>query len=173
MFSNKHVVLALLVAPVLAVLSWFLAGQWLGEKPHAAVEGSSYPLVAQSNCRYHSGRCDLRNGDMRLSVVATAENGKQRLVLTSGRALQAAYLAVGSDKPDEGSSGLGQKSVSHPLAKPEPMQRVDHDGLRWQTELERLPMAGQRLYVAATANGAHWYGDFGAIFLAQGSTSEP
>ena len=69
MFTNKHIIVALLVTPVLAVLAWFAVGAFVGEKPQQAAPGQSYPLVERSNCRYDSGQCDLHNEDLQLSIT--------------------------------------------------------------------------------------------------------
>ena len=68
-FTNKHVVIAMIVAPVLAVLAWFATGQLSGEKPQPAEQGKSYPLVEKSNCRYPSGACDLENENFKLRLT--------------------------------------------------------------------------------------------------------
>ena len=68
MFKNKHVVIAMLVAPVLAIMAWFAVDYFVGERPHAATPGSAYTLVAKSNCRYASGQCDLENADFKLRI---------------------------------------------------------------------------------------------------------
>ena len=68
MFKNKHVVVAMLVAPVLAIMAWFAVDYFIGERPHAAKDGAAYTLVAKSNCRYDSGQCDLGNSDFSLSL---------------------------------------------------------------------------------------------------------
>ena len=63
MFTNKHVIVALIVAPVLSVLAWYAVGSFTGEQPTPAEPGQSYPLVEKSNCRYPSGECELENED--------------------------------------------------------------------------------------------------------------
>jgi NADH:ubiquinone oxidoreductase subunit 3 (subunit A) len=61
MFKNWHVIIAMIVAPILAVLAWFAVDYFVAERPHAAKEGAAYSLIAKSNCRYDSGQCDLEN----------------------------------------------------------------------------------------------------------------
>lgn len=68
MWKNKHVVIAMLVAPVLAVLAWYGVDAMVAERAKAAKPGDSYPLVARSNCRYDSGACDLVNNDFKLTL---------------------------------------------------------------------------------------------------------
>ena len=78
MFKNKHVVIALIVAPILALLAYFGVDNLVSEKPHKAIEGESYPLVAKSNCRYTSGKCTFQNGNFELNIYI--ENGKTLIV---------------------------------------------------------------------------------------------
>ena len=42
MLTNKHVVIALIVAPILAVIAYFATDAAVGEKPHKAQAGKSY-----------------------------------------------------------------------------------------------------------------------------------
>ena len=51
MWKNKHVVVAMLVAPILAILAWFAVDSMVAERAHSAKPGASYKLVAKSNCR--------------------------------------------------------------------------------------------------------------------------
>lgn len=55
LLTNKHVVIAMLVAPVLAVIAYFAVDASVSEPPKAAQPGQSYPLAVRSNCRYTSG----------------------------------------------------------------------------------------------------------------------
>ena len=68
MWTNKHVIVALLVAPILAILAWFGVDYLVAEQAQPAQEGTMYPLVARSNCRYDSGQCDLANSDIKMSI---------------------------------------------------------------------------------------------------------
>ena len=63
MFKNKHFIVALLIAPILAIIAYFGVDIAVSEKPHAAKKGQSYKLVSKSNCRYTSGLCDMENGE--------------------------------------------------------------------------------------------------------------
>ncbi len=60
MFRNKHLILAFLIAPVLAIIAWFSVDYFVAEKPHSAKPGASYELIAKPNCRRFSRRCDLK-----------------------------------------------------------------------------------------------------------------
>lgn len=74
MFKNKHIVIALIVAPILALLSYFGVDNLVSEKAQKAVAGESYPLVAKSNCRYTSGKCTFQNGNFELNLSIKNNN---------------------------------------------------------------------------------------------------
>jgi len=71
MWSNKHVIIAMLVAPVLAIIAWFGVDYLVAEQAQPAEQGGMYRLVARSNCRYDSGQCDLANNDLKMSIRPT------------------------------------------------------------------------------------------------------
>ena len=66
---NKHVLVSALVAPLLALMAYFAIDHFMGETPHAAVEGRSYPLVEKPGCRWESGSCGLKNNEFELDMV--------------------------------------------------------------------------------------------------------
>ena len=75
--KNKHLILAMFVAPVLAIIAYFSVDSIVSEKPQAALQGSSYKLAAKSNCRYQSGNCTLKNGDIEVQIRARRIAGKE------------------------------------------------------------------------------------------------
>lgn len=89
--TNKHFLVAMLVAPILAVVAWFAVGKVAGPQPHAAKLGNSYPLIAKPNCRYDSGQCTLVNNDFRIDIRPLSSEDK------SGT-----WLAIDSKFPIEG-----------------------------------------------------------------------
>src|SRR5210317_2361133 len=98
MFKNKHVIVAMLVAPILSIMAWFAVDYFVGERPHAAKEGAAYTLIAKSNCRYDSGQCDLENSDFKLSIRPTSVTpASLQLEMTSAFPLQSAMLGLVND----------------------------------------------------------------------------
>lgn len=92
-YKNKHVILAMFVAPVLSIIAYFAVDFIVSEKPHSAREGNSYRLVADSNCRYKSGHCSLQNGDVKIMLEAKAVSEKQiELYLNSELPVQYAVI---------------------------------------------------------------------------------
>jgi hypothetical protein len=134
MWKNKHVVVALIVAPILAILAWFAVGSLVGEKAHVAEPGAAYPLVARSNCRWESGECELVNNDLEMTILPL-ELGAQytKLSLDSELPLtQATFalLANGSEvaanaEHDASPDAPAQMTVTIPaFADPEATLRV-------------------------------------------------
>ena len=151
MFKNKHLIIAMLVAPVLAIMAWFAVDYFIGERPHAAKDGAAYTLIAKSNCRYDSGQCDLENSDFSLSLrpVSVTANTVQ-LELTSALPLQSAALGL----VDNGAELL-----------PSPMKSITDDAMLWTAQIDRPSRADAAIRLAVTAQGATWYAEVPTVFL--------
>lgn len=151
MWKNKHVVVALLVAPILSILAWFAVGNLVGEKPQSVQEGETYKLVARSNCRYASGSCDLHNADFTILIEpAVLAASSVALTLTSSHALQSAAL------------GLVEVDSA---PQPAPMTMTADDRMHWQGLLPRPSSPDARIRIAVTAQGAAWYAEVPTVFL--------
>lgn len=150
MFTNKHVVIALIIAPILAVLAWIGVGQLAGERPHAARPGHSYPLVEQSNCRYESGACDLQNEEFNLRLTLDETGAGTEMVLTSSHPLQGVVLGVGA--PD----AQGQ---------PATMRATDGRGLEWRLALAGRPGPRERIRLVARAGRSSYFGEASTAFV--------
>ena len=150
MFKNKHVVIAMIVAPILSILAWFAVGQLTGEQPQAAKPGQSYPLVEKSNCRYQSGACDLENEDFKLRLTLADGVAGPEFVLSSSHDLEGVVLVVA--EPDAG-------------AQPTPMRAVDGQGLQWRMAVDKAPGPTERIRLVARASGASYFADASTTFL--------
>ncbi|MEM7612796.1 MAG: hypothetical protein AAF270_14005 [Pseudomonadota bacterium] len=149
MWKNKHIVVAMLVAPVLAIMAWFAVDKMVGEQPAAAREGGAYSLVAKPNCRYASGKCELANGNFLLTLVRQPD--QRQLVLQSSHTLSAAVAAIGSEQAGFGS----ERSFS-------PSSDSVND---WQfTAGQRLP-SDASLRLAVSASGSTYYATVPLTFL--------
>ncbi len=151
MWKNKHVVVAMLVAPVLAIIAYFATDYFVAEKPHAARTGASYPLVVKSNCRYESGECELVNGDVRLLLTADREAGSTRLRLASPLTLRDAKVAVAT--PSDGD--------------PRPVALVaDDDTARsWSMNLDPAIGAEASLRLVVTAGESRYFAEVPTVFF--------
>lgn len=151
MFKSKHVVIAMLVAPVLSVMAWFAVDYFLSERPHAAKEGAAYSLIAKSNCRYDSGQCDIENSDFKINIrpMSITSNSVQ-LQLTSAFPLQSATL------------GVVNNGIPSP---PTEMNPTTDESLRWTTRIDRPVADSTMIRVAVTADGSTWYAEIPTVFI--------
>lgn len=150
MFTNKHVIIAMIVAPILAILAWFAVGQFTGEQPHSAQPGVSYPLVEKSNCRYASGSCDLENADFKLRLSLQEIQGSREFILSASHALEGVVLAV------------ARPGVQR---QPSAMRAADGQGLEWRVAVADIPAADQRIRLVAHASGSRYFADASTAFL--------
>lgn len=150
MFTNKHVIIAMIVGPILAILAWIAVGQLTGEQPHAAQPGKSYPLVEQSNCRYESGACDLRNEDFKLRLILQDGLAGPEFLLTATHSLEGVVLAVGAPSDQ---------------SQPSPMRAVDGRGLEWRIALAGTPGPDERIRLVAHAAGSRYFAEASTTFL--------
>ena len=151
MWKNKHVIVALLVAPILSILAWYAVGNLFGEKPHAAEEGEIYTLVGRSNCRYASGSCDLHNSDFRLTLEPDMLAASSvALTMTASHRLRSAAIGLVEDGTAEA---------------PAPMTSTDDSGTTWQGLIPRPSSPDAVIRVAVTAQGATWYAEIGTVWL--------
>jgi hypothetical protein len=155
-FKNKHVLTASLVAPLLALMSYYAIDFFVGEKPHAAEDGQSYQLVEKPNCRYESGSCGLKNGDFELLLVPEwLDNGQLQLILSSEYPLDGVVIAVENNK------------TGTPL--PTDMLAASEDGLVWSVVLTTSAPAQDRLRLVASASQSLWFGDVALKFAMAGT----
>lgn len=150
MFSNRHVIIALLVAPLLSIGAWFAVDQLIGETPSPAEPGRDYPLLAKSNCRYDSGRCELSNGDLTLAIEVMPATAGWQLRIMATHQLEGVVLAV----EENGQSG-----------QPQALQAGPDGAQQWLLDLPALPVEGARLQLVAAAGDSRYYADTASDFL--------
>ena len=153
MFTNKHVIVAMIVAPVLSILAWFSVGEFIGEKPQVAQPGQSYPLVEKSNCRYESGLCELENEEFRLKLIYQDDATGRQLVLRASHALDGVVISVGIPENEE---------------QPGAMRSADGQGLEWRLALDSRPVPQARIRLVASTAGSTYFGEAGTLFLQPG-----
>ncbi|CAM2988659.1 hypothetical protein [Vibrio mytili] len=152
MFKNKHLIIALLIAPVLSLIAYFGTDIALSEKPHAAVEGESYKLVSKSNCRYTSGLCDMENGDFKVKFRSESlTDNTLDLSLHSAFPLEGVKLSVVKDQEKDG--------------QPVDMISADQTGQSWYITLPRPASEESWLRVAIQAEGTLYYGETQTAFI--------
>ena len=149
--KNKHSVIAVIMAPILAVVTYFGVGWIFGEKPQLAREGQSYPMVEKPNCRRDGGSCGLKNADFELELTVSQESGEGlELRLESAHALDGVMIA------------LARGDAVEP--KPHAMRRADSSGMVWTTEVGLPDTTQDRLQLVAAVGNMYWFGDVSTAF---------
>ncbi len=152
MFRNRHVVIALLVAPMLAIIAWFAVDYFVAEQPQAAAPGESYPLVAKPNCRRLSDSCELSNADLTLTLVVTdAYPNGASVTLTSTFPLERAAVGLANDGVDE--------------APPAVFEPSDRTGIVWLGDVSGRIDADTTMRVLVHANEASFYAEVPVTFF--------
>ena len=147
--ANKHIALALLVAPLLSLIAWFAVGHINREQAAHAIAGQAYVLIAASNCRWPSGQCDLENNDFRVTISADSDTS---LLLTSRHALDGVVVSSTS-----GTEADAQQPIS--------LVREDHTGHRWRWHRAPQTLGGSPIRLVAQVAGTQFYGETGTAFL--------
>lgn len=147
LFSNKHVLVAMVVSPVLAVITYFAIDYVVKEKPQAAQKGQSYPLIAKSNCRYSSGQCNLENSDFKASLKVEPVDGQPSLFLDVNHPLDGVMVGISKEGDD----------IQN--VKPTPMINQGGSNQRWILPLNFEVNDTTTLAIAISANGAQYFAE--------------
>ena len=152
MWKNKHVVIAMLVAPLLAIIAWYGVDSIVSERAESAKPGEHYPLVARSNCRYESGQCDLVNNDFKLVIrVVEVRPGETTLALESEFSIANARLSISS----------GDYEVLATVARASPSELP----VQWIVTIASSPVPPAILRVAVTVQQSIYFAEVPVIFL--------
>lgn len=152
MFKNKHIIIAMLVAPILSIVAYVGTDLALSEKPHAAKEGQDYKLVSKSNCRYTSGLCDMANGEFKVKFRSESlTENELKLSLSASFPLEGIKLSLVNN----------QDAMGTPVS----MQQADEAGKLWTITLPAPASAKSWLRVAIQSNGILYYGDTQMAFV--------
>jgi hypothetical protein len=149
--KNKHVVLAMFVAPVLAIIAYFATDYVVSEKPHQAQQGNSYKLAAKSNCRYQSGQCTLYNGDVEVNVRAERITGSLiELRLHANMPLQ---------------NVLVSSVVANEETDPVVMQPAVSEENTWRAKIDIFDVEKGALRLVLELSGLLFYAETPAVFI--------
>lgn len=151
--KNRHLLVAGLMAPIMALIGYFAFDIFVGETPHAAKQGRSYKLVEKPGCRYAGGKCALKNGDFELIIgIEDLDRDRSQLKVRSAFPLEGVVAALVA----------GKAADAEPLA----MQALGRDGLNWTLTIPRPDPERHRLQLAASSQGAFYFGDAATRFRA-------
>lgn len=151
-FKNKHLIIATLLAPLLALISYFGINAILNEKPHAAEAGQSYQLLEKPNCRRGGGQCGLKNGDFELNLSAAWPERNQLL------------LTLKSEHPLH---GVLMELVDIDAGKNQPvnMNSMDADGFSWSLDMAGPDPENHRIHLVASSGETLYFGDIALKFI--------
>lgn len=162
--TNKHLIIALIVSPILAIMAYYAVDYTVSEKPHKAIEGEAYPLVAKSNCRYTSGKCTFENGDIEVSVVVSSNNDNDIGVAEK----QVWAVTLDANVPLRGA----KIAFINDTAAPEGTSNTPHDMFslnpaltQWQANISDTHIEGSQLQLAIAINNTYYYGESDTQFI--------
>ena len=165
MFKNKHILVALIVAPILAIGAYYLTDYVVAEKPHVVREGQVYQLIARSSCRYKSGRCIMSNGNFKVILQASlSDNNSRQLTLDSVHPLEGVKLAIVS----AGASNRAKSQQTSPVRSdmfPVDMLQDNSERTRWTLPMPQFDVSQGVLRLAVAAGGATYYGETETLFV--------
>jgi hypothetical protein len=151
LLKNKHLVVAMLVAPVLAIIAYFAVDHVVSEKPHVATQGKSYKLAAKPNCRYQSGRCTLVNGDVEINVrVQRITDALIELTVESNLPAQRVLAAF-----------TGKNETEEPVV----LQSYDPDKTIWNATFAMVDPETSHLRLALELGSAAFFAETPAVFI--------
>lgn len=151
MFKNKHMIVAMIVAPILALISYFATDYIVGEDPIKVEAGKTYPLVARSNCRYASGVCTLVNGDLEIKLsLEDSLDGSKIMQVYSNQKLDGVRIALAHDNE--------QMPVQN-------MMSANSDLTHWRSDLSSRTDSANALRIAMQTTGAVFYADVETDFF--------
>jgi len=150
-FKNKHVISAMIVAPILAIISYFSVDYYVSEVPHKAQQGELYKMLVKSNCRWESGQCELVNGDFKISITPERQaNGKTQFFIASQTALEGVNFALVNQRGDE--------------SLPTFANWVEANRMLWKTMAAEVNKSDYLQFVISV-NGATFYTEVPAVFI--------
>lgn len=151
LLKNKHVILAMFVAPVLAIIAYFATDRIVSEKPHQAQQGNSYKLAAKSNCRYKSGLCTLHNADVEVNVrVEPVSAAVFKLILQSNIPLTNALASFANGESE------AQPNSLYPAAAQENT---------WNAEFRLADIEKTTLRLVLEISDSIFYAETPAVFV--------
>ncbi len=96
--SSRHVKLAVILAPLLAIGGYILTGILLDEKIEEQ-PGTAKAMTLQPDCHLLSGVCELLHREIAANIAIEEKQGKQLVYLATSVPIQGALLSVDDSKP--------------------------------------------------------------------------
>ena len=149
-FTDKHVVIAMLVAPILAIASLYAVGWLAGDltESEVAESGQAYPLLERSGCRYEGGECRVSNGDFILTLTVGTVDNEGAIYIQSALPLESLLV------------GLRSSGDRPPLVA----QRQSNNTRDWMFLAQGPIASDDALRIVAVTGGAAYFGEVSLTF---------
>lgn len=96
--SNRHVKLAVILAPLLAIGGYIMTGILLDEKIEEQ-PGTAKAMTLQPDCHLLSGVCELLHREIAVNIAFEEKQEKQLVYLATSVAIRGAVLSIGEENP--------------------------------------------------------------------------
>ena len=100
---NRHVKIALIMAPILFLISYGITGYF---QPGVENKSGDYKLRLVGACQPKSSSCQMKFGDFEIQLISSIKQGKQQLGIIANQPIS--YLSIAFD---EGDSEFEQFSI--------------------------------------------------------------
>ncbi|WP_457667573.1 hypothetical protein [Thiolapillus sp.] len=123
--SNRHIKLAIILAPLLAIGGYILTGILLEEKIDAQ-PGTAKAMTLQPDCHLLSDKCELLHREIAANIAIEEKRGKQIVYLATSVAIRGALLSAGDSRPqpmtNRGTAKRWKLELDHSVAEGTPVR---------------------------------------------------
>jgi len=94
---NRHVKIALVMAPILALVSYGITGYF---QPKQEQKPGDYRLRLTSECMPTANSCEMKSGEFKVMLISSIKKGKKQLALVANQPMSYLSLALAQDNGD-------------------------------------------------------------------------
>jgi len=125
--SNRHVKLAVILAPLLAIGGYILAGVILDEKIEKQ-PGTAKAMTLQPDCHLLTDVCELLHREIAANIVIEEKQGKYLVYLATSVPVRRALLSIGDTDPaimvTRGTAKAWKLVLQQPITERTPVRLV-------------------------------------------------
>ena len=139
--SNRHMKLAVILAPLLAIGGYILTGILL-EKKIDAQPGTAKAMTLQPGCHLLTDKCELLHREIAANIAIEETQGTQVFYLATSVAIRGALLSTNDSEP--------QPMINRGTAK------------RWKLELDQSIVQGTPIRLALVGKKHQYFAEIPA-----------
>ena len=91
---NRHVKIALVMAPILALVSYGITGYF---QPKHIQKAGDYKLRLSGQCKPSDNSCVMKYGEFEVMLISSVKQGKRQLALVSNQPISYLSMALAGD----------------------------------------------------------------------------